>query len=232
MKRLAIIPARGGSKRIPRKNVKPFLGKPVIAYSIEAALASELFDEVMVSTEDEEIAAVAREYGATVPFMRSAAAADDFATTLDVLLEVLDAYRERGTEIVSACCIYAAAPFVTAARLREADDLLRARELDCVFPVLRFGFPIQRALRLSATNTVEMFSPEHLTTRSQDLEAAFHDAGMFYTFNVARVRAAGKLYTENSGCLVVPELEAHDIDTPEDWEAAEFKYRLLRERRG
>ena len=232
MKRLAIIPARGGSKRIPRKNVKPFLGKPVIAYSIEAALDSGLFDEVMVSTDDEEIAATARDLGAEVPFLRSAETADDFATTLDVILEVVDAYRKRGEEVEEACCIYATAPFVTAARLREAAALRRAQDLDCVFPVLRFGFPIQRALRLSATNTVEMFSPEHLTTRSQDLEPAFHDAGMFYFFAVARIRPAGKLWTDNTGCLLLPELEAHDIDTPEDWEVAEFKYRLMQQSRG
>ena len=228
MKKLAIIPARGGSKRIPRKNIRSFLGKPIIAYSIEAALQSSLFDEVMVSTEDAEIADIATQYGAKVPFRRSNQTAGDYATTVEVLLEVLQAYSDRGEDFVQACCIYPTAPFVQAELLDRAYQLLYKGAYDSVFPVLRFSFPIQRALKINAAQRMELFQPKHLSTRSQDLEPAYHDAGQFYWFDVEKIKLQKKLWTDNTGVLVLSELEAHDIDQEEDWKIAELKYQLQR----
>ena len=224
MRRLAIIPARGGSKRIPRKNIRPFLGKPIIAYSIEAALQSELFDEVVVSTDDEEIAEVARAYGAAVPHLRSAESATDFATTVDVLREV---HLKLVPPAEQACCIYATAPFVTSDLLREALRILEAANRDSVLPVQRFGFPIQRAVRVDGQNGITPFYPEYVQARSQDLEPAYHDCGMFYWYRPEPILAKGRLWTDNSGCIIVSERDAHDIDTEEDWAVAEMKYRQL-----
>ena len=223
MNRLAIIPARGGSKRIPRKNIRPFLGKPIIAYSIEAALRSGLFSEVMVSTDDEEIAAVAKEYGAAVPFYRSTQSADDFATTVDVLREVHRTY-DRSFDL--ACCIYATAPFVTATLLQRGLDVLQRGDRDSVFPVLAYSSPIQRALYLTEDDRVAILSPEYLQARSQDLAPRYHDCGMFYWYRPDRILEPGKLWTDNSGCILLDEMEAHDIDTEMDWRIAEFKYQL------
>lgn len=225
-KKIAIIPARGGSKRIPRKNIKSFLGKPIIAYSIETALKSKLFDEVMVSTDDEEIAAIAKKYGANVPFLRSAENANDFATTVDVLLEVLESYKAIGQSFDFGCCMYPTAPFVTTNLLSDAYAKLAEDKLDVVFPALRFSFPIQRAMKVNPTNRIELFQPEHLSTRSQDLEPAFHDSGQFYWFDIEALQAKGKLWTDNTGIVVLSEMDAHDIDTLEDWQVAEFKYKI------
>jgi N-acylneuraminate cytidylyltransferase len=226
LKNLAIIPARGGSKRIPRKNIKPFLGKPIIAYSILAALMSGLFDEVMVSTDDEEIAAIAKEYGAVVPFMRSATNADDHATTTDVLLEVIRAYKEMGREFENACCIYPGAPFTTAAKLAEAYELMGQRNADSVFPVMPFSFPIQRALKVDDSG-MQFFYPEFTNTRSQDLEQAYHDAGQFYFFKTAVLQDKGSIFTPSTYPLIISEMEAQDIDNETDWQLAELKYKLL-----
>ena len=228
MKSIAIIPARGGSKRIPKKNIKSFLGKPIIAYSIEVALKSKLFDEVMVSTDDEEIAEVAMKYGAIVPFMRSDQNANDFAGTVDVLLEVLDSYKKVNQIFHFGCCIYATAPFVTADNLKESYDKLINKNLDSVFPVLPYSFPIQRALKINHSDKIKMFQPEHLLSRSQDLESSYHDAGQFYWFNTENLLTKKKLWTNNASGIVLSEMEAHDIDTMEDWEIAEFKYKMLR----
>ncbi|WP_299759621.1 pseudaminic acid cytidylyltransferase [uncultured Pontibacter sp.] len=226
MRNIAIIPARGGSKRIPRKNIKGFLGKPVIAYSVEAALASGLFGEVMVSTDDEEIAQVAREHGASVPFMRSPKASDDYATTAQVLAEVLERYESAGREFDHACCIYPTAPFVTADILGVAYAKLTKGGFDSVFPVLRYSYPIWRSLKVEDGKAV-MNWPEHLNSRSQDLTAAFHDAGQFYWFQAGKFLESGKIFTANSGVVELSELEAQDIDTETDWQLAELKYRLL-----
>jgi pseudaminic acid cytidylyltransferase len=223
MATIAIIPARGGSKRIPRKNIKPFLGRPILAYSIEVALQSQLFSEVMVSTEDDEIAALARQCGATVPFRRSEKTAGDYAGTADVLLEVLDCYESRGQVFDYGCCIYPTAPFITIDLLARAWRLLIEYGYDSVFPVLRFSCPIQRALQLDG-HQATMFWPEHYTARSQDLAPAYHDAGQFYWFNSAAIRQKKQLWTDHSGTIVISELDAHDIDTLEDWALAEFKY--------
>lgn len=232
MSRLAIIPARGGSKRIPRKNIKPFLGKSIIAYSIEAALSSGLFDEVMVSTDDEEIAVIARKYGAEVPFVRSSKNANDFATTLDVIEEVINTYAGKNKRFSEACCIYATAPFVSSNLLIESQALFEQKKYDSLFPVLKFGFPIQRAMCRNEDGLTVMMQPEHLTTRSQDLEAAYHDCGMFYWFKPEVALREGRLWTNNCGSIVLSEMDAHDIDTPQDWEVAEFKYGLKQSRNG
>ena len=228
MSAVAIITARGGSKRIPRKNVRPFLGRPIIAYSIEAALASGLFDEVMVSTDDDEIADVAREHGAAVPFMRSAATSDDHATTAQVLAEVLRTYADAGRSFEYACCIYPTAPFVTADKLREG--LARLEEgADAVIPVTRFGFPIWRSFRMDDGHLAYNW-PEHAPRRSQDLPPAYHDAGQFYFFRTAAFLEGGQLVGANTVGIEVDEMEVQDIDTEQDWQLAELKYRLLLER--
>ena len=167
MKNLCIIPARGGSKRIPRKNIKPFMGKPIIAYSIEAALKSGIFDEVMVSTDDVEFAEVAKKYGASVPFLRSEATSNDYATTVDVLLEVVDRYKQQGKEFDVVCCLYSTAPFVTAERLKEANGKL-SDKVDGCFTVVEYSYPIQRSLRVNEQGLIEMRYPEHLKSRTQD----------------------------------------------------------------
>jgi N-acylneuraminate cytidylyltransferase len=228
MGRLCIIPARGGSKRIPRKNIKLFLGKPIIAYSIEVALQSQLFDEVMVSTDDEEIARIANSYGAKTPFLRSKETANDHATTFDVLKEVIKDYdQKKNLTLTQVCCIYPTAPLVTVKKLEHAYQVLLKNKFDTVFPVMRFGFPIQRALRITDSNKVDFFYKEHEKTRSQDLEAAFHDAGQFYWFNVAPCMAADSLLTDNCGSIEISEMEGQDIDNEVDWILAELKYELL-----
>nr|WP_304608431.1 pseudaminic acid cytidylyltransferase [Pontibacter anaerobius] len=223
---MAIIPARGGSKRIPRKNIKDFLGKPIIAYTIEAALNSGLFEEVTVSTDDSEIAEVSQGYGAVVPFLRSTEASDDFATTAQVLEEVLGKYAEEGKHFDCACCLYPTAPFVTAKVLREAFTKLTEGGFDTVFPVLRYSYPIWRSLKVEGGRAL-MNWPEHLNSRSQDLPASFHDAGQFYWLWVDRFHESGRLFTGNSGVVELSDLEAQDIDTETDWRLAELKYKLL-----
>lgn len=226
--KLAIIPARGGSKRIPRKNIKLFNGMPIIAHSIKAALESKLFDIVMVSTDDSEIASIAKNAGAEVPFYRSEKSSDDYATTLDVIKEVTEQYtKEKNISYNKVCCIYATAPFVTASKLQEAFDVFN-QGFDSVFPVIQFSSPTQRALKFNG-DLVEMFQPEHINSRSQDLEKSYHDSGQFYWLDVEKVIQKNKLWTDNSSAIVVDEMEVHDIDTLEDWKVAEFKYRLLNE---
>jgi len=218
---LCIIPARGGSKRIPKKNIKDFLGKPIIAYAIETALQSGLFSEVMVSTDDEEIAEISKKYGAKAPFLRSKEAANDFAPLKDVLNEVLEYYKNSRQTFEDVCCFLPTAPFVTIAMLKEAQQLKSSKNYDSIRPIVRFSYPIQRALKFKE-GKVEMFNPEHFLTRSQDLEEAYHDAGMFYwcSFQLG-------LEGSNKGAIVVSEKQAQDIDTLEDWEIAEMKYKLL-----
>ncbi len=228
MSNLAIIPARGGSKRIPHKNIRPFLGKSIIAYAIEAALKSGLFSDVMVSTDDFEIADIARQYGASVPFMRQPETADDFSTTADVLLEVLGQYEQRGQVFEYACCLYPTAPFVTPDLLKRALSTLTEKQFDTVYPIQPFSFPIQRAVRLQ-DSTVQWFQPEHALTRSQDLEPAYHDAGQFYFFRVVNFLSSGVLIPTNSGGIIIAELEAHDIDTEADWQLAEMKFKMNNE---
>ncbi len=226
MKTLAMITARGGSKRIPRKNIKEFNGKPIIAYSIEAAKGSGVFDEVMVSTDDEEIAEIAKEYGAKVPFLRSEKTSNDFATTVDVIEEVIETYHGRGQDFDMFACIYPTAPFVTAERLKEAVGILSGSDADVLIPVVRFSYPPQRAMEIRDGRLV-FRQPENLSKRSQDLVPHYHDAGQFY---VSRVES----FLKNKGLMVgnilpmeLSELEVQDIDNEVDWKLAELKYNLI-----
>lgn len=226
MKTLAIIPARGGSKRIPRKNITPFLGKPIIQYSIETALQSGLFNEVMVSTDDTEIAEFSSAVGAVVPFLRSPQTANDNAHIADVVKEVLMMYNEIGNTFDVFCVIFPTAPFTRKERLIEGFNLLKTGEFDSVFPVMQYSYPIQRSLQIEK-GKVSMIWPENLNKRSQDLPASYHDSGQFYWMKTETFYLQKKLFTENSGAIVLSEMEAHDIDTPEDWKVAEMKYKLL-----
>lgn len=228
MKRLAIITARGGSKRIPGKNRKEFCGKPIIAYSIEAALASGLFDTVMVSTDDPQIAALAREYGAEVPFMRSEQTAGDYATTNDVLLEVIETYDLLGEHFEEACCLYPTAPFVTADRLKNAVERLEESDADTLIPVVGFSYPPQRAMIVRDGRLVFEY-PQYLDSRSQDLEPHYHDAGQFYVFRVDAFRRNKRLMVGNILPYEISEMEVQDIDNYTDWEIAEIKYRRMRQ---
>lgn len=228
MSSLAIITARGGSKRIPRKNIKPFLGKPILVYSIEAALASGAFDEVMVSTDDAEIAQIAVQAGAKVPFMRSDAAANDYASTDDVIREVLTAYQAEGKSFGTFCCIYPTAPFVTAEKLKTAMDMLT--ESESVMPVVPFSYPVQRGLRLDEQGHIGYKWPEYATARSQDLEKIYHDCGQFYACRTEAFFREGTTDTPNMVPLVMSELEVQDIDTLEDWAIAEVKYQKMLEK--
>ena len=224
---LAIITARGGSKRIPRKNVKAFMGRPMIAYAIAAARGSELSDEVMVSTDDAEIAEVAQANGAVVPFLRSAATANDFATTNDVLKEVLAEYARRGRAFGSFCCIYPCAPFLTGGLLREAGETFAASGARGLVPVVRYSYPIQRALVRGAAGFVSFREPENAAKRSQDLEPTYHDAGMFYFATAAAFAEDGGIPRKGLVMFELPEERVQDIDTEADWKMAEMKYKML-----
>ncbi len=227
MSSVAIITARGGSKRIPHKNIKPFLGKPIIVYSIEAAKAAGCFDEIMVSTDDAEIAEIAKSYGAVVPFMRSAENSDDFSTTRDVVREVLKQYKEVGREFDYACCIYPTAPFITAERLKESMQLLEEKQADSVLPVVQFSFPPQRCVVLQDGRAVFKW-PEHMLTRSQDLEPFYHDCGQYYCLNTKAFGEQGVLFMKNTYPVILDEMEVQDIDNETDWKLAELKFQLLR----
>lgn len=226
MKSVAVITARGGSKRIPRKNIKPFLGKPILEYSIEAALAADMFHEVMVSTDDEEIAAVAKRAGAKVPFMRSQKASDDFATTADVIDEVLCAYERIGMSFGYVCCIYPTAPFVTANAIKTAMMLLEQEQADSVIPVVKFSFPPQRGVVIEDGRLAPKWK-ECMNMRSQDLEPLYHDCGQFYCLNAASFRKQKAIWMEKSVPFIQDPMTVQDIDTLEDWKLAEMKYRLL-----
>lgn len=228
MSAIAIITARGGSKRIPGKNKKEFLGKPVICYSIEAALASGLFGEVMVSTDDGEIAETARKAGASVPFMRSGETSGDFATTDDVLMEVLEEYEKRGRTFDYMACLYPTAPFVTAEKLKAAMALLIEKDASGVMPVVGFSFPPQRGMAVR-NGRLEYCYPENAMKRSQDLEKIYHDCGQFYCYHVGRYRACRGDLPDGYVPMIVPETEVQDIDNPSDWKLAEIKYRMMME---
>lgn len=227
--KIAIIPARGGSKRIPRKNIKDFLGKPIIAYSIEAALNSKLFEEVMVSTDDEEIGEVSKKYGASVPFLRSEKTSDEFATTADVLAEVINEYKKNGKKFDYLCCLYPTALFVTQQKLKDSLDLLLKTNTDSLIPIVKFSYPIQRALKV-VENRLEYAWPENAIKRSQDLEPMYHDAGQFYWINISVFLTQQKILTDNSVAYEISDLESQDIDNESDWNMAEIKYSSFRKR--
>ena len=227
MKKVAIITARGGSKRIPRKNIKPFLGNPIIEYSINAAFDAGIFDEIMVSTDDEEIAKVAEKACAKVPFLRSESTSGDFATTADVIAEVLCEYEKTGVVFESVCCIYPTAPFVTGEAIREAMALLEDSKADCVIPVVKFSFPPQRGVVIENGRIAPKWK-ECMSMRSQDLEPLYHDCGQFYCLNVESFKKQKSIWMENAVPFIQDEMTVQDIDTLKDWEMAEMKYRLLR----
>lgn len=226
MKSIAIITARGGSKRIPKKNIKEFCGKPIITYSIEAALKAGCFDTVMVSTDNEEIAEIAKSYGAEVPFLRSEATSNDFATTADVLNEVIEQYSSKGEQFDLMCCIYPTAPFVTAEKLNKAINTLVENNADSLMPVVAFSFPPQRG-NVIRNGKLEYQYPEYSQMRSQDLEEVYHDCGQFYICKVNAFKESGKLVTGNTVPLIMPEEEVQDIDNLTDWVLAEVKYKTF-----
>ncbi|MCP4933876.1 MAG: pseudaminic acid cytidylyltransferase [bacterium] len=224
--KLALIPARGGSKRISGKNIKSFCGQPIIAYSIEAALASDCFDRVIVSTDREEIAEVAREHGAEIPFMRPARFSDDHATTMDVIRHALSFYEDAGETIEAICCLYATAPFVTANDLHAGWELMAQSDASFVFSATSFPFPIQRAFYLDENERVNMFQPENLETRSQDLREAYYDAGQFYWCRAQAARDNLPIFAPHSKPLLMARERVQDIDTLEDWNFAEKLFKL------
>lgn len=224
---IAIIPARGGSKRIPHKNIKPFCGKPMIAYSIETAIATGCFDKVIVSTDDVEIAEVAKSYGADIPFMRPKELSDDFTGTVPVIAHAIKTLQAQGMQIKNVCCIYATAPFVQAQDLQSGLTLLSENQADYAFSVTSFPFPIQRAVKISEKNEVSMFSPEYEQTRSQDLVEAYHDAGQFYWGTAEAFSQTKPIFTGNSQAVILPRKRVQDIDTLEDWENAEWLFQAM-----
>ncbi len=225
--RLAVIPARGGSKRIPRKNIKPFGGLPMIAWSIKAALQSRCFDRIIVSTDDAEIAQVAQSQGADVPFMRPAELSGDYTGTIPVIAHAIHWQNQNGKQAQDVCCIYATAPFVQASDLKRGLSTLQSTGADYAFSVTTYPFPIQRAIRITTNMRVEMINHEHFNTRSQDLEEAWHDAGQFY-WGTAKAWLSGKLlFSPDAAPVPLPRYRVQDIDTPEDWKQAELIFNSL-----
>lgn len=225
---VAIIPARGGSKRIPRKNIRCFGGQPIIAWSIQVALESNCFDRVIVSTDDEEIALVAREYGAETPFKRPSSLSDDYVTTVPVVAHAVRWISENMRSVDLACCLYPTAPFIQTEDLNKGlSMLLNSPDCDYAFSVASYGFPIQRAIRIDSVNRVSMLQPEHLNTRSQDLEAVYHDAGQFYWGTAMAWIEERPLFSTAALAVMIPRHRVQDIDTPEDWERAEWMFKAM-----
>lgn len=231
MSNIAIITARGGSKRIPRKNIKDFLGKPIIAYSIEAAIESGIFEEVMVSTDDKEIADISMQYGAKVPFYRSAKNSDDYATTVDVISEVLEDYAKQGRLFDWLCCIYPTAPFVLPQTFIDCMAEMEIKKAEGLVPVVKFSYPPQRSLTINENTRLEYKWPENIMKRSQDLKPLYHDAGQFYFAKAEKVLFYKKLIFDCTIPYVISDFYAQDIDTLEDWELAEMKYELMQKKR-
>ncbi len=225
--RLAIIPARGGSKRIPRKNIRLFCGKPMIAYAIEVALATQLFDKVIVSTEDEEIAAIANQWGAETPFLRPAALADDYTNTNDVIKHAIEYFLTQDREVDCVCCIYATTPFLKPEYLQQGYHKLKENDCSYVFSVTTFPFPVQRAIRMLPSGRIDAVWPENIFKRSQDLEELYHDAGQFYWGRAEAFLQEHVLFSEQSAPVVLPRYLVQDIDTPEDWDRASFMYQAM-----
>jgi pseudaminic acid cytidylyltransferase len=226
---ICVIPARGGSKRIPRKNIKKFNGKPIIAYSIEAALGSSSIDQVIVSTDDEAISKVAKEYGAQVPFVRPEELSNDHATTNPVIVHAIKWMEDRGSCINSVCCLYATAPFIQANIITDAYEQFMEAKADFCFSVTSFPFPIQRAIKIIQNNKIDMFYPEHLNTRSQDLEESYHDAGQFYWGTKQSFDSDASILSETVVPCILPRYLVQDIDTVEDWIRAEMMYKVFQQ---
>lgn len=226
MKNIAIITARGGSKRIPRKNIKKFLGKPMISYAINACLESNIFDEVMVSTDDDEIANIALAYGAKIPFMRNHETSGDFATTYDVLEEVILKYRKLDKNFSTICCVYPCVPFLTSTILKTAYTKFQEKEYNFLVPIVKFSYPIQRAFRMEK-ECLKYNQEEYIKMRSQDLEPMYHDVGMFYFATINKMLVDKTLVGEKTTYYEMKEIEVQDIDTEDDWKMAELKYKIL-----
>ncbi len=225
---IAVIPARGGSKRIPRKNIKYFHGKPIIAYSIEAAINSRCFDKVIVSTDDLEIAEIAKKYGAVVPYLRPSNISDDFTGTNVVVKNVIEWFLDQGTIVEYACCIYATAPFLQLKYIQEGFNNICKNSFDFSFSVTTFAFPVQRSLRIKDIG-VEPIWPDFILQRSQDLEEAYHDAGQFYWGTSEAFINEHELFSSESIPVVIPRYLTQDIDTPEDWTRAEIMFKVLKD---
>jgi len=226
--KIAVIPARGGSKRIPNKNIRDFCGKPIIAYSIAAAKQTDIFDKIIVSTDSEKVADVSRECGAEIPFMRPPELADDFSGTDAVVLHTLEwMAQQTACQPTHVCCIYATAPFVRPESLLKGLEMLTKEKASAVFSVTTFSYPILRALKVSKTGRMEMFWPEYRLSRSQDLPGAFHDAGQFYWADAKRFLEEKSFFSENAVPFILPRYLVQDIDTPEDWERAELMFKTL-----
>ena len=226
--RLCVIPARGGSKRIPRKNIKIFCGQVMIDYSIKAALDSQCFDQVIVSTDDAEIAEVAKYFGASVPFVRPDELANDYTGTVPVVKHAIEWFDDQGQSPSEVCCLYATAPFVRAGTIKRAYEQMQSTQADYCFTVTSFAFPIQRALKVTAKNRIEMFYPEHLETRSQDLEESYHDAGQFYWGKAEAFKQQKPLFSKSATPYILPRHLVQDVDTLEDWKRAELMYQVLK----
>lgn len=224
---ICIIPARGGSKRIPRKNIKLFLGKPIIAYSIEAAINSNIFDEIMVSTDDIEIASIAKEYGAKVPFFRSEKNSNDFSTTSVVIEEVIFEYKKLGKYFDNICCCYPTAPFVTPERLNQGLEVLNNNDVESVFPIVEFDYPILRSFKLNDNKYLDYNWPEYINSRSQDLPNSYHDAGQWYWIKSTAFETYRNLFTPKTKAIQLPTTEVQDIDNENDWNLAELKFRKI-----
>lgn len=224
---VAIIPARGGSKRIPRKNIKIFHGKPIIAYAIETAIKSGIFSSIIVSTDDDEIAEIAKHYGAEVPFLRSEGNSNDYATTSEVLLEVLNQLSASGSTFSKACCLYPTSPLIDSEDLKLAFNQFNSSDVDSLISCVAYGFPIQRSFHLTTNNLVELNQPEAIHQRSQDLVKNYHDAGALYFFDVEKFKEIKTLWSGKIGAFELSELKVQDIDTIDDWKIAELKYSIL-----
>jgi len=225
---ICVVPARGGSKRVPRKNIKAFNGKPIIAYSIEAALESNCFDQVIVSTDDNEIAEVAKKYGAKVPFIRPAELSNDYAGTISVIKHTIEWLENHGNAIDNVCCLYATAPFIQSQTIFEAFQQLQESKADYCFSVTSFVFPIQRSIRITQGGKVDMFYPENFDARSQDLEEAYHDAGQFYWGKAQAFKDELPIFSETASPYILPRYLVQDIDTLEDWTRAELMHQVMR----
>lgn len=226
--KLCVIPARGGSKRIPRKNIKEFYGQPMIAYSVQAALKCGCFDQVIVSTDDQEIASVAKSFGADVPFLRPTELSGDFAGTIPVIKHAIEWFEQHSHKPDDVCCLYATAPFVQPKSLEKAYKQLEESEAQYCFTATSYAFPIQRAVKITENNRVQMFSPEHFNTRSQDLEEAYHDAGQFYWGKAAAWKAEQPIFSDQASAFILPRYLVQDIDNSEDWKRAELMYQVLK----
>lgn len=226
---VAIIPARGGSKRIPRKNIRDFCGKPMIAWSIEAALQSSCFNRILISTDDAEIADVARQFGAETPFIRPSELSDDYTGTIPVIRHAIEWLGKQGQLPKHACCIYATAPFITPPDIRRGLEILNENDSEYAFSVTSYPFPIQRAIRITPQGRVEMFDPKQFATRSQDLEEAYHDAGQFYWGQTSAWLAEKMIFSTESSPVLLPRHQVQDIDTLEDWQRAELMFRAWKQ---